>query len=89
MDSTAEIKVQTIAQVEVLRSEMHYEMLGLHEAVVAREFQLQGAKVARRRAIEAAVSAMWRKMALSTVQTSFWVWRCVKIQLSVDIRHAF
>jgi hypothetical protein len=76
MDSAAEIKVHTIAQIEVLRSEMHCEMLGLHEAVMEREMQLQGAKQARRRAIEAAVSSAWRKMDLASVQESFLGWRC-------------
>ena len=75
MDSTAEIKVNTIAHVEILRSEMHCEMLRLHEAVLARELQLQAVKGARRRAIEAAVSASWRKLDRAAMQSTFGAWR--------------
>ena len=56
---------------------MHCEMAQLHEAIMVREEELQANKLARRRAIEAAVSASWRRVDRAAVQAAFHSWRRV------------
>ena len=41
MESMAEVKISTVTHIEILRGEMQCEMLRLHEAILAREVQLQ------------------------------------------------
>ena len=77
LDNLASLKISTISHIEILRSEMHCEMAQLHEAIMVREEELQANKLARRRAIEAAVSASWRRVDRAAVQAAFHSWRWV------------
>jgi hypothetical protein len=78
-ETIAEIKVSSISHIEILRGEMQCEMLRQHEAILAREIQLQACKLARRRAIEAAVTALWRRKDRKATFTAFLTWRCVRV----------
>ncbi len=53
-------------------------MVRLHEEVRARDQQLLAAKQARRRAIEAAVSASWRRVAQAIMQKVLQAWMWVQ-----------
>jgi hypothetical protein len=64
-----------LLQIEVLRSEMHCEMTWLHEVASMHEQQLISLRYARKRVIETAVTASWRKRAQALAHDVFLAWR--------------
>ncbi|GAX73006.1 hypothetical protein CEUSTIGMA_g458.t1 [Chlamydomonas eustigma] len=74
VETLAELKINAISQIEVLRSEMHCEMTWLHEAVNMQEQQLMSWRLTRKRVIETAVAASWRRRAKALAQDVFMAW---------------
>jgi len=68
VEEMAQLKMDTIGQVEFLRSEMNSEIIGLFDLAQMREFQLQQARAVRRRVLAVVVAAQWRRKAYHVMQ---------------------